>query len=363
MPCPNRLEPSTKETSPASPTDSQEQRQQFGLSRRPVLSTLPVHTYDSRDASPDHLFSTSKPGDYDTPRTDLMRITLIRRDPASGSQWNVGTISLPEVSSHPGALLPFGIELSSPGYVKFSVNEGGAGPTFGRKTGHMIVPSSTPVASGRKRSNSAELFSSAATAASRKPRQAYSFLSPWQGTCSFSNGIDGRSLRCRHVLPTADPSVPGMAADIAEVRFNLPWAKLRPKDTNPRQHSPLDSRFASTSPRGQPTLAGHKDQWRRSIQNFTTRARGQLSKVDATGDAASGSPTCDVKRDESSRENDEEPGMRLDLGREKAGGGFKGHSAKLGKLIIEDEGLKMCDLVVAACMGVWWQHYSGNVSC
>lgn len=109
-------------------------------------------------------------------------------------------------------------------------------------------------------------------------------------------------------------------------------------------------------------MAGHKDQWRRSIQNFTTRARGQLSKIEATGNAAAGSPRCDVKSDESSRENDEEPGMRLDLGREKAGGGFKGHSAKLGKLIIEDEGLKMCDLVVAACMGVWWQHYSGNVS-
>jgi len=57
----------------------------------------------------------------------------------------------------------------------------------------------------------------------------------------------------------------------------------------------------------------------------------------------------------------EQDGMNLDLAREKAGGGFKGHSAKLGKLIIDDEGLKMCDLVVAACMGVWWQHYAGDL--
>ena len=35
----------------------------------------------------------------------------------------------------------------------------------------------------------------------------------------------------------------------------------------------------------------------------------------------------------------------------------KASSAKLGKLVIYDEGLKMGDLVVGACMGIWWQHY------
>ncbi|KAL9584142.1 MAG: hypothetical protein Q9212_002301 [Teloschistes hypoglaucus] len=47
----------------------------------------------------------------------------------------------------------------------------------------------------------------------------------------------------------------------------------------------------------------------------------------------------------------------LSLGREKAGGGFGGKQAKLGKLIVEAEGLKMLDLVVAANMGVWWKAY------
>lgn len=47
----------------------------------------------------------------------------------------------------------------------------------------------------------------------------------------------------------------------------------------------------------------------------------------------------------------------LSLAREKAGGGMRGNSAKLGKLIIEDEGIKMLDLVVAACMAVWWRGY------
>jgi hypothetical protein len=55
----------------------------------------------------------------------------------------------------------------------------------------------------------------------------------------------------------------------------------------------------------------------------------------------------------------EEDDERLDLsiGREKAGGGNRGKRAKLGKLIIHDEGFKMLDLVVAANMGVWWSIY------
>jgi hypothetical protein len=49
--------------------------------------------------------------------------------------------------------------------------------------------------------------------------------------------------------------------------------------------------------------------------------------------------------------------MDLSLGQEYAGGGFGGKQAKLGKLIIEDEGLKMMDLLVAANMALWWRAY------
>jgi hypothetical protein len=49
--------------------------------------------------------------------------------------------------------------------------------------------------------------------------------------------------------------------------------------------------------------------------------------------------------------------MDLSLGQEFAGGGFGGKQAKLGKLIIEDEGLKMLDLLVAANMALWWRAY------
>jgi len=49
--------------------------------------------------------------------------------------------------------------------------------------------------------------------------------------------------------------------------------------------------------------------------------------------------------------------LDLSLGQELAGGGFGGKQAKLGKLIIEDEGLKMLDLLVAANMALWWRAY------
>ncbi len=49
--------------------------------------------------------------------------------------------------------------------------------------------------------------------------------------------------------------------------------------------------------------------------------------------------------------------LDLSLGQENAGGGYGGKKAKLGKLIIEGEGLKMLDLVIAANMGIWWKAY------
>lgn len=49
--------------------------------------------------------------------------------------------------------------------------------------------------------------------------------------------------------------------------------------------------------------------------------------------------------------------LDMNLGREKAGGGANGKKAKLGKLIVYDEGLKMLDLVVAANMSLWWKGY------
>jgi hypothetical protein len=49
--------------------------------------------------------------------------------------------------------------------------------------------------------------------------------------------------------------------------------------------------------------------------------------------------------------------MDLSLGQEFAGGGFGGKQAKLGKIVLEDEGIKMMDLLVAVNVGLWWRAY------
>jgi hypothetical protein len=56
--------------------------------------------------------------------------------------------------------------------------------------------------------------------------------------------------------------------------------------------------------------------------------------------------------------------MDLSLGQEFAGGGFGGKQAKLGKIVVEDEGIKMMDLLVAVNVGLWWRAYekSGMVA-
>jgi len=55
-----------------------------------------------------------------------------------------------------------------------------------------------------------------------------------------------------------------------------------------------------------------------------------------------------------------DPHLDLSMGQEKAGGGNRGKRAKLGKLIIHNEGFKMLDLVVAANMGVWWSVWNSD---
>ena len=66
-------------------------------------------------------------------------------------------------------------------------------------------------------------------------------------------------------------------------------------------------------------------------------------------------PEVQVQGYSGSTEN--EQAIDLSLGQELAGGGFAGRQAKLGKLIVEYEGLKMLDLLVAANMSLWWRAY------
>lgn len=198
-----------------------------------------------------------------------------------------------------------------------------------------------------------------------KPR-GYVFLSPWNGYCEFRTGNGGRSLKCRHALdgPSnqmynplvsspqsksgnrnrlaagfskdgvgvgsggSDHGHHGEKPRVSELRFNLPSGELFGK--SPTE----DGREDGSSGRRRHHFHEH----------FNRMMRLDHGTDDDDGDSS----------------GDEGHGGIMDifdltgLGKEKAGGGNRGKRAKLGKLIIYDEGIKMLDLVVAANMGVWW---------
>ncbi|KAG6041516.1 hypothetical protein E4U41_003819 [Claviceps citrina] len=147
-----------------------------------------------------------------------------------------------------------------------------------------------------------------------KPR-GYTFDSPWRGKCDFRTGQAGRSLICRHTPQDFGAHFNPLASDhaagvktVSDLRFNLPSSEM---------------------------LAERGEQWKGSLEKL-------LKQVGGDGEAGDGARPGAVSP------------FKLNLGAERAGGGTRGRNAKLGKLIVHDEGLKMLDLVVAANMGIWW---------
>ena len=161
-------------------------------------------------------------------------------------------------------------------------------------------------------------------------RKAHTIRSPW-GICEFTTGVAGRSFKCKHSYTSLDARFgPGMhSAEVSELRFNLPSSKT------------LGSAGSKSGVPGTPREA------KRSSLFLHQRRRRSSSSLGAqnplTGYIA---PKVEL-----------EERLDLSLGQEHAGGGFGGKQAKLGKLIIEKEGLQMLDLIVAANMALWWRVY------
>jgi hypothetical protein len=335
----------------------------------PPVGTSPTDTRWDR---------TTDPGQKETTDSTFC-ITLIRRDPASNGQWNVGTIS-----GFNGDKSKTHIEINTPGYGKFINNSeplslarlglnlpGGNGPEQSPALSLSIPASSAPTTGMFSRELSAVKHSSrsdevtheaestnlgplepklAKLAPAKPSRGYYTFASPWNGTCTFVASVNGRSLKCKHTIPgpamsAGAESGRNAAATVAELRFNIPF----PLDGTAR--SPIFNLPKDKSKRG--ALAHMISS---NIQRVQQHARSR-SRTDSDDFA------MDVPRHSGSSSEDNLPSaaavdqdrLDLSLAKELAGGGMSGKSAKLGKLIIEDEGIKMMDLVVAACMGVWWR--------
>ncbi|KAL4760714.1 uncharacterized protein BDW70DRAFT_137087 [Aspergillus foveolatus] len=341
-------------------------------------------------------------------------ITLIRRDPSHGSQWNVATISTPSADS-----TGIDIDVSTPGYSRFAgQNEPFSLDSLGlnlpaearsllSRHPNIVFQSDSPDAASAPRdpsqprrfhrkllvsrphnledarnsrgsldvsggrpsmdSISGSSINSHQPASSKLKSGYYTFTSPWNGTCTFSASVNGRSLKCKHMIPS--PGLPNSnhdnpAVTVAEIRFNTPFQTghlqypgsshaspfllsqttlLKDPSANPDPSAPYYYDPSSPPPSKRAAIAS-------LINQRLNRRLSNSSSSDGGGNEAP--PPLPIRPPPPSHQR-----IDLSLAREKAGGGMRGDSAKLGKLIIEDEGIKMLDLVVAASMAVWWRGY------
>lgn len=405
---------SSPTTQPKPNTTSQD----FAIPRRPISSgnaTLVTPTsaepntgqrfsYDEPRPSIENIRSHQShvpenltPGDMLTNQnlSSPFRITLIRRDVASGNQWNVGTITSSKEDK--GVIH---VEISNPGYGKFmnnvrlSANASGqhltstagegqnAAEVLKRMAQNMMHDNDTgkrifyrdiaPVKHDHqthslsevlfnRHSGSADTPKITQYVSSKVNRGYYSFQSPWGGTCSFVASVNGGSLKCKHTIPgpalSAEAGISGSGQNpevtVSELRYNIPFAL----EQSFRPPSILNVNGNSKSPgeKGKGKRAALSQLITTNIQKVQQHARSRSQGGSHTpvfpstrGSGEEQSPASPVAADDEDR-------LDFSLAREHGGGGMSGKSAKLGKLIIEDEGIKMIDLVVAASMGVWWR--------
>ncbi|KAK4113252.1 hypothetical protein N656DRAFT_778784 [Canariomyces notabilis] len=184
-----------------------------------------------------------------------------------------------------------------------------------------------------------------------KPK-GYVFFSPWDGRCEFRTSTNGRSLKCRHVLGPANAKI-----DARDLAHNLRDAQAMGRSRGDELSAAMvgakpvsELRFnipGRRSGSGSSAAGGNSDGG-----GGQGRRRGHLSEQ--FGRLLHRESHSSDEEEDDGVGYDEDMPMDLSLGREHAGGGNNGKRAKLGKLIIHDEGLKMLDLVVAANIGVWW---------
>ncbi|KAJ3482668.1 hypothetical protein NLG97_g7509 [Lecanicillium saksenae] len=368
------------DSSPTAPTGGRFRSDSAASAMREMRDSR--HSYASRSPSPRKRSVVSvAPG-------EPFALTLIRRDPGTGSQWNVGRVTsrqldppvedeeqssgLLKTGSPPDGVSttspPININLENSGYAKFrrlprrrsleaaglsvlaanAVDDDSTVPETGVFARQLQMGYTKSLMSnlkdkfqkleeqiskkghGRNGSDSSQEMTKEPTTTAigqpgpgMKPR-GYTFTSPWDGKCDFRTGNGGRSVRCYHtphdsqnlsynqLLEEQGINLPRSSATaLSELRFNLPSTELL-------VHSEHDGA------NGESKLRGH----------FAKLLRPSSGHHDADDDEDGAMSPFD-----------------MNIGGERAGGGNRGNRAKLGKLIIFHDGLKMLDLLVAANVG------------
>jgi hypothetical protein len=435
------------------------------VENRPWTSTLQSQDSASALRASSDSATSQTSGDIAANRNEQNKdyaftITVIRRDPASGAQWNVGSVSSSPASNelnhgeHPRrktkkAHLDISVHILTPGYgvfrtqaaTKFAANSNsnvainsadefdidnpqspfGPAWSFDRQvrmegSSFWSRPSiqhrrtlsdlSGNHSTTHRRGSSGSSVGGQVDSSSKNHNpdidvadsqsKGYMFISPWGGRCKFSTGSGGRSLTLKHTLPipvsasnTSDKSSSQQSsAPVSEIRFNLPSTALfSSSGTNSAsKRSSFDSKTTATSKfrNLRKRLSPHKPQPRLPPRPHPTSYAALYPSddeapplpprsyhvTDSSGDEARpplparlrSSPYEINGPDQEFGESiDDDPHLDLSIGQEKAGGGNRGKRAKLGKLVIHDEGFKMLDLVVAVNIGVWWSVWESAV--
>ena len=391
--------------------------------------------FSSQPEGPQQLISPSRFAEVsDVNESVTMKafsVTLIRRDPLSGAQWNVGKITgrssgIERLNRPIGPLArkPFysmSVHIMNPSYSYFR-SFPSASPlpgTRGRLTQAISYDKDTKASSGfhepalscfstdvhmegedfwstalKQRARAlSDLSNTRGSGRDRRPMEevpapqttsevrdaaeaarnrgkGYTFTSIWGGTCKFSTGPSGRNLKCSHTLPgPASPESSTASVVVSDLRFNLPLgvdlskkalaARGKTLQRIPNQiRDKLNSSSTASPPLPpRPTQASSSalsgdEEAPAMPPRPSPRDTGDMSSdEDSPGTASAVPPPSDTQH---TLHSDGDARLDLSLGQEMAGGGNRGKRAKLGKLIIHDEGFKMLDLIVAANMSVWW---------
>ncbi|KAI1000135.1 hypothetical protein K3495_g8063 [Podosphaera aphanis] len=353
---------------------------------------------------------------------EVFSITVVRRDPSSGAQWNVGVISghpaIEETqngrSSTRRSRKPYfdiSVCLTTPGYLHFRDQTSDIGnkqnhviesqknlqkPRFAFERKVLMEGSSfwSRASAQRKRALSDLSDKYSATLKSRQHHEisdnhevhetkesqskGYVFISPWGGRCKFFTSSGGRSLWCQHTLPSpvsaGDSGLRQQAVVISELRFNIPAASLftssRPQHNSNGPYFENLSKYSSfiqtqnnpVCPKSTPHA--HVSQSLSALYvKFEKKVSHRLHKdmrkrKPKEIESTDGSFT--EKHPSNSTHGADDARLDLSVGREKAGGGSRGTHPKMGKIIVHDEGLKMLDLVVCANMAIWWSVWDSD---
>lgn len=404
-----------------------------GSENHPLNSRPQIQEFAPSKVSSDSV--RSDPSIHSDLKTDgpakSFSFTVIRRDPSSNSQWNIGSVigeghsrGMKAMPSSKKPYFDISVHIITPGYTPFrnsqttshkdeqpqlhdrqaAVDESGTATSdwgFDRKvcmegTSFFERPSkqhkrsqsdfsnTLPGTRGKSAAFLSGVRSSDSNADTRdSSSKGYVFLSPWGGRCKFTTGGGGRSLRCKHTLPDSLSSSNAVfessgSAIVSELRFNLPHYavfKAHTASKNPEVGSVESGRFSIPKfghirnklsqasrpplpPRPHPTsYAAMYPSDDEEPPPLPPRAYADDQRVAGSSDEQEHTPISFRSHPgytPTSPSEDDDERLDLSIGREKAGGGNRGKRAKLGKLIIHDEGFKMLDLVVAANMGVWW---------